>query len=737
MVKERKQDLGGADEEALEKHIDDMLDITVPDLPEEPTPVQPPTPKKVTVSFDDSSHEPTQPAPSDIASETELSTAIVNANQQLAGAVSTAPLVTAAKPKAKSKKVVVEEAESDPVIQPEAPSEQLLGAPELPDTAETETILDVPVDTTAQSDTGLPATDSVESSDDEIITSPLDDTIDSPETDTAVSAIVASESDELLAVQDDQVVENPGSIPKKPKRNFFVRWAKSSSARWATFLLVVAVLLTAGAYPDSRYYVLNKAGVTSSASITITDQSTLQPLKNVTVNLAGKKSITDDTGTAMFTQLPLGPTELTIEKRAFADYSKAMTIGWGSNPLDPVSLEPEGVQYVFTVTDVFSSKPIADAEASVGELSATADEKGEITLTLDDIESDAVTVKITAPGYRDGTVGLELSDKSDRKVVLTPDRQIPFISKRSGKFDLYKIDADGTNESQVLAGTGNESADITLLAHPTDTSVVLIASRDGAYTSDGRLLNNLIYVNLKDSSTKTVISSTQIRAIDWIGSRLVYVVLNDTAAADDPARYKLMSFDPASGDNRQLAATNYFNSVTALAGKVYYAPSSAFQNGINLGVFEVHADGSGKRALLDKESWNIIKTAYDTLTIAVEQDWFTYTAGADKPVKAPGQPADTISRVYVTSPDATRSMWLDSRDGKGVVVVYEIATKKETVLTSQSGLNGPLRWLNNSTVIFRLANGKETADYVMGIDGGVARKVVDVTNTAGVDRWSY
>jgi hypothetical protein len=37
--------------------------------------------------------------------------------------------------------------------------------------------------------------------------------------------------------------------------------------------------------------------------------------------------------------------------------------------------------------------------------------------------------------------------------------------------------------------------------------------------------------------------------------------------------------------------------------------------------------------------------------------------------------------------------------------------------------------------VFRVSSGSETADYVLSLDGGEAKKISDVTDITGIDRW--
>jgi Tol biopolymer transport system component len=745
MNNERKQDLSGPDEEALEQHVREMLDVNAEEPEAKPTVAAPASKLKakkgVSINVVDHTDEPTNVAPKAEPKSTELIAAIEATNEQLAAQAGTAPLVAKPAP-AKAKKVAITHfdddetsvdikdteslAEDEPVAETVAPD----NAKESP--ADIEPLLEEEAVEPAEIQEAQDNPEVLENQD----ASPLEQVIDAPETDQAVNDIISKESDDLLAVQDVKLTE-PAQKQSKPKRSLISRWAHSSGARWTTFLLIFAGLASAGVMPQSRYYLLNKAGVRSSASVVITDQSTLRPLKNVTVSIAGQSVQTDAEGKAQLGNLLLGPTELVVDKRAFASTRKSVTIGWGSNPLDAVALSPKGDQYSFIITDYLSDKPIANAEITAGEASATSDEKGEIKLTLADQAEDKVKLTITAAGYRTETSTLELSNKQKQAVKLVPVHKVAFVSKRSGAYDLYTIDADGKNEIKVLAGSGSETNDITLAPHPTAEAAALVSTREIKRAADGALLTTLTYVNLKDKTTKTVTQSTQIRLVDWIGTRLIYVQLNVDAKSDDPGRYRLMSYDYVSGDNRQLASTNYFNDIVSAGGEVYYAPASAYQNGVNLGVFMVHADGSGKKPILNQEAWNVLRTDYNKLTLAVQQDWYDYTLGSEAPTKLAGQPGNTAARLYVDSPDAKHSVWLDSRDGKGTIVLYDTSTKTESTVYALNGVKGPIRWINNSTVVFRQSTSKETADYIVNINGGSPKKLVDVTSTAGIDRWSY
>lgn len=568
----------------------------------------------------------------------------------------------------------------------------------------------------------------------------LADAQDEDGADKVVDEIVAKESDDLLAAEDEKIAA--AFVPQKrgltaKVKGFFANWWANPRARRLTLVVLLVLVIAAGALPPSRYFVLNTAGVRAGASLTVLDDSTQQPLKNVRVNLAGKEGVTDTAGKVRFEKLKLGSTELVVEKRAFATVRRQVTLGWGSNPLADYKLRPVGSQYAFVLSDFLSNRAVENAEATSGESSAVSDKDGRVVLTIDEAnDQEELKVSIAAEGYRTEDLVINANDKAEQAVKMAAARKHVFISKRRGKYDVYKIDVDGRNEELVLSGTGSEREDMLLVPHPTDEVVALVSTRDNQRNSDGFLLSSLMLIDLSDNSTTKVTQSERVQIVDWLGDRLVYVQIAAGTSAGDPKRHRLVSYDYKNDDSDELASSNYFNDVMAAAGQVYYAPS-AYMLSEAIGFHRVNADGTARQSILDKEVWNVFRIEYDRLNFSVQQEWYDYKVGSTQAEKAKGAPAVLRTRIYVDSPDKKQSLWVDDRDGKGVLLAYNVEQKNDQVVRSQSGLKNPVRWLNNKTVIYRIHTDQETADYAMSLDGGEPVKVRDVSNTGGVDQWYY
>lgn len=742
---ERQPDLTGAGDGEVEEKVREMMEPSL----------DPPTPKKVDIQSDeaatapevvdmpvpkeplkikilhDESDEPEPPKKSKSAAKpkpaAKKSIAVTDDSTDLQAEVEPEEIPVDDEPASDSE---TEESadESDQVEQAEESDAEVHIAEE-----------DTPEDTEPEEETPESAEDSEPEELPEETPAETAPEMDDAQTVEAVDDIVATDSDKLLEAEDEKIAQ-AFVPPKAPSighkvKSALAAWWDNPKARWLTLSVLFIAFLAAGIFPSSRYFMLNTARVRSGLSVQVLDNSTQQPLKNVKVSVGGASALTDTEGRAKLTKVKLGASDLVIEKRAFAPLNKKITVGFGSNPLGEFRLTPTGARYSFLVTDYLSGKGVEDVEATYRDASAVSDKDGKIKLTIDQPE-DELEITLKGKQLREEKLKLSSSTKDEQSIKVVPARKQVFISKRSGKFDVYKIDIDGKNEEKVLAGSGTERDDLTLISHPADEVAALVSTRGNKRNKDGFLLSDLVLIELNGNKTTPVTQSEQIRILDWVGDRLVYVQIAQGTSGGNPKRHRLISYDYKTGDSKELAASNYFNDAMVIGSLVYFAPSSAYQAG-NGGFFKIEANGNNKQTILSQEVWNLFRTSYDHLAVSGDKQWFDYKLGDKAPTKLPGAPANLKSRVYIASADAKNSLWIDNRDGKGVLLDFEPATQNEKILRSQSGLKTPVRWLNDSTVVYRINTEQETADYALSLHGGEPKKIRDVSNTSAVDAWYY
>lgn len=555
--------------------------------------------------------------------------------------------------------------------------------------------------------------------------------LDDTETEKAVDDIVAKESDELLAVQDGEPLETPPIKRGFWKRigHFFVRWWRNLWARWITILLLVAGAAAVAIIPAWRYTALNTVGVRSTASVVVLDNTTQLPLKNVDVTLGGKTAQTDINGTAKFSDMKLGKYKLSVKRIAFASYDRDVTIGWGSNPLGTYRIQAVGTQYTIMVTDWLSGKPIEKAEAESEQANALSDSAGKIVLTVDDVEVTNLKVTVRGNGYRTETLSLDAAATTPATISLVSDRKAVFVSKQSGKYDVYSMDLDGRDKKVLLAGTGNENSTIALVVSPDNTQAALVSTRDGKRDADGFLLSALTFINIRTGASSTVDHAQQIQLVDWIDNRLIYRSTVAAASAANSQRNRLISYNYETNARLQLATANQFNTVLSAQGRLYYAASSSDPQAA-LGLFRIKPDGGDRERLFEPEVWTSLRVSYNNMALQAPDGWYSLTL-TNKQVTKATSPPSSVSYQFADTSKRDATLWVDNRDGKGTLLLQATADGQNRTLAAQEGLTQPVRWLSDTIAVYRVVNRAESADYIVSIDGGAARKLADVSPSYG------
>ena len=571
----------------------------------------------------------------------------------------------------------------------------------------------------------------------------VDDTTEKPEMDShelefindasideAVDKIVNEEGDELLAVEDKI---RGGEFAPPPKKTGFraklkslaVKWWNNKRLRYGTFIGVALLIIVAMFVPVTRYGILNTVGVRVRSSMTIVDSKTGLPLKNIPVKLQGQEQKSNDDGYVSFSKLKQGKTNLVIDKRGYAVLDKNITLGWGSNPIGEQSITATGTQYTFLLVDWLSGQPVKNGEATSGEDVAQSDEEGKITLTIGEL-SDETTVQISAEGYRKETYTLDELNQDETIIKMVVAKKHTFVSNRNGEYDLYKIDVDGTNEEVLLPASTKEREVPFVLGHPTRDFVAFISSRDGDVNSGNFVLDGLFIIDVINSESYKVTRSEQLQLIGWSENKLIYVAVIEGVSAGNSQRSKLVSYDLDTKERTELGSSNYFNDVKLINKTVYYAVSSYGVPQSQAKLFSIDTDGKNKKTLVEEQVWSIIRKDYTNLQFsAVDLRWYEQEIGGEVK-KLDVAPVTRTSRNYSVSPSAEKAVWVDIRDGKGVLLLYDTVLKTEAVILTESGLGSPVEWLNNSTLVYRVSNSQETADYVFNIEGSESKKIADV-----------
>lgn len=548
--------------------------------------------------------------------------------------------------------------------------------------------------------------------------------------DRAVDEIVRSEGDDSMRIDD---AKKWAATTKKKKSfkqkiaGFFRGWWQIKPIRYGTIAALLLVLTIFALLPTTRYWALNSVGVRVASSVTVIDSETRLPLKNISVKIQEKAVVTNEKGLATFSNLKVGKSKLEITKRGYATVTKDVTLGWGSNPLKNEELLATGEKFTFVLSDWLSDAKITKAEATVGESSAIANNEGVIVLTVGEENFAELEIRLQAEGYREERLRLSDLNREKTEVKMVSNRKHVFVSNRSGKYDVYKRDLDGKNESILMAATKKERDTPSVLMHPLVNVAAVVTSRDGEFNSDGFVYDGLYIVDSESGKYDRITRSEQLQLIGWSGDSLVFWQVIEGTSAGNPERSKLISYNIKTQTRTDLAASNYFNDVELVNDRVVYAVSSYAVPASQAKLYSIDVAGKGKKTVLDRQVWDIFRDSYDKLVVSTEdQSWYEIWINSEATTKLNVRPNPTV-RKYVRSPDATRVVWAEVRDGKGVLLESDVDNFSEKTVLTLPGLQDVLYWVNNETIVFRVITSTETADYVYTLGGKDPLKVSDVT----------
>lgn len=551
-------------------------------------------------------------------------------------------------------------------------------------------------------------------------------TQDDQQTDAAVDDIMQKDAEAVLPggqAHEKAVIMKPSLFDRLKNAWFF--WWDNKWSRYGTIIFAVLLALGVIFVKPVRNLFLNTAGIRASVIVNVLDGATNLPLQNAVVSVDGVSGETNNNGEVRLTGIHLGSHEVSISKIAFAAVKKQVDFGMRIVDLGEVTLKPTGQKLTFEFADYLSGKSVADVQVASGKATAKSNKDGKAILTIAPGSDEDITV--AKEGIRTDKVSLQEAQAGTVKRKLVPAAPAIFISKESGKYDVYKMYVDGKDKEVLLAGTGLETQSIVVLPKPDGQKVAVVSSRDDKRNKDGYLLTGLFVVDTETGDQVNIEYSEQVTLLGWRGDTLLYSQVVAGASAANPNRQKIIAYDFAANKRFQLASANYFAGAELIGNTLYYTVSATDPNAKE-SFARVNIDGTAKKTLYTGDTWGLLRSDYTKLKFQTPNKWYEYTLGASAPVEST-PPSEYGSKYFVDNPDGKTSAWVDIRDNKGVLLVRNLADGKDKELTTQKNMQLPSYWLNTSVIVYRVAGASEVAEYAVSVDSGAPRKIADVSLT--------
>lgn len=392
--------------------------------------------------------------------------------------------------------------------------------------------------------------------------------IDEPETEHAVDDIMRHDSDEVIAAEDAK----QSKVPDQP-------WYKkifSQKKVWIP-LAVVLVLIIIGAVPYTRYKALGLFWK-QTYKLAVVDSQTKLPVSDASITLDGKAMTTNNKGQATI-KVSVGSQKLTISKKYYASLSRGVLVGLRSKGTQTLQLQAIGRQVPLKVVNIISGLPISNVEISAAGTSAKTDKNGQVTIVLPADKTQAAAT-VSGSGYNNlaTTIQITASVVPDNTFKLAPGGKVYFLSNASGNIDVVSTNLDGSNRQTVLAGTGNEDPNNTILLNSPDWKyLALLTQRTSDSTQDAIYL-----ISTSDNKLTTLDNGTNVNfnPIGWSNNDyFVYTVDHPNVSPWQSGATTLKSYNAANGqitmlDQTQGAGTSQSDYAEQMFDQTYIFGSS-------------------------------------------------------------------------------------------------------------------------------------------------------------------
>lgn len=562
-------------------------------------------------------------------------------------------------------------------------------------------------------------------------------------------------------------VETPQPVltqPPKTKRSFGQK-LKAMLKSWkfwlAVVLLLIAALIAAWFNQPSRWWLVNTFGAHNTLTITTIapgeGKAKVSELRNVAVVVNGTTYHTDSKGELKVPNVPYGNATVTATKTGFQSVSYGVVLDFdpflhklGGKATDDaarnitLSMKSTGIPVAFKVVDWLSGKPVTSGDFAIGDVVAKPDDQGLVSLRVPGTDAKTVTVTASYGGaYVDKKFDVTLGADAPT-VQAIPSGRDYFLGKSSGVWTVYGSNLDGSDVQPVVTGTGNETDETNFAVSPDGKYGVLSSSRDGARNDHHDLLQRVYLVDLSTKKITRVDEGVTVKFADWSGNELIYTVTAYDASSN-AFPVTLRGVDVASQRVYNFETADDINVSTVAAGRVLYMRSS------NSGpdqtsspiLREAPVNATTSQTLGDQVSYDsYLQQDFNRINFKTAQDqsWHEYNVSTDqlKTIAQPPTGSNTVQYLSIGNSDDSKHLMVDRVNG-----VYTLFAKgtdgKQTILYGDNGLSGPIRWINDTTVLYRTVTQTGAADYVVSIDTGKRQKITDVTGdvTMNGQRFSF
>jgi len=554
-------------------------------------------------------------------------------------------------------------------------------------------------------------------------------------------------AEQALSPKPDTAADNAGSS----RLSQFKTWY-TNRKKWTIPASILLLIILLAAVPFTRYSISGLA-IKHDLTVKVLDDTANTPVSGADVSVGSLSAQTNSAGMATLHKVKPGHHKVSISKKYYKSQTADFLVPvFGNSPPSQISLNATGRQVKVTVLNAINKQPLTDAVVKVADVTSKTDKTGSTVIVLP-AGSTEQKGTVSLSGYNQASVTVKISsDKiQDNVYNLTPAGKVYFLSKLSGKIDVVKTNLDGSARQTVLAGTGNED----------DNNTVLLASRDWKYLAllsrrAGSSATLYLIDTSNDSLTTIDEGSADFSLAGWIDDSFVYTLTRSDVPYWQPQHQALKSYNAlskklivldqtdASGPDADNNLTESYGTVYAYNSQVYYVANWAAQGSLISQLVNkpstlnsIKADGSAKKTIKSFALASGSNSNYESLDLRVKSpdvinmafyngtstNFYTYSNGQVKDNSSLTN--DTYYSAsyptYLESPSDDQTFWGEPRDGKNTLFIGDASGQNAKQIATLSDYS-PYGWYSND---YLLVSKNSSELYIMSKSGGDAIKITD------------
>lgn len=444
-------------------------------------------------------------------------------------------------------------------------------------------------------------------------------------------------------------------------------------------------------------------------------------------------AIADAEGFAKLPKMVAGNYKIDIKYTGYKFFTVEAKIKRGKNSTLTYQLQkkpPEESTVSGTVKNYVSEVGVAGVTVEIDGKSAVTDASG--NFSIQKVISGEKEVKIKQSGYLDFSKTMVIEGKTvDLKVLsIVPAGKIVYCSnKDKGKRAIYTSNYDGSDSKALIARVG-ETEDFAPEISPDFKKVAFLSTRDGK--KDGSNDINVLYVVDADGKNLTRIGESSDYGFYWT-SNSKSIVWSSLTKENNQNKFTYSVYNVGGKNNATIFSGNYTisSAINADNTKIAYVMSGLSPSGkYELNLYDIAANTSAK-VYEDTTSFYLISYASGTEVI-----FSSYRDGQTKYYSVnpnDGTAKETTyqypKRIGKKSPNGKLLIYIDQRDGKSnLFAADDLNGRNEKQVTNIDDASESFWSADSQYVFIKAFKQGESALYIVNLDGGSAKKVVDIAS---------